>query len=94
MATMFVKHTVNDFDTWKKVYDEFASARKEWGVTGASVHRDAHNPNVLFVVHHFNDVESAMAFAESEDLKAAMANAGVAGPPDITFCEDVEETPY
>lgn len=94
MATMFVKHKVSDFDNWKRVYDEFASTRKEKGVTGANVHRDPGDSNTLVVTHQFKDLDAAKAFANSEELKSAMMNAGVEGPPDIWFTEDVEQTPY
>jgi len=91
---MFARHKVSDYGNWKRVYDEFASVRKENGVTGASVHRDASDPNIIIVTHQFNDVNTAMAFANSEELKSAMANAGVAGPPEIWFSEDIERTSY
>lgn len=94
MATMFVRHGVNDYESWKRVYDDFASVRREKGVTGASVHRDAEDGNTIVVTHQFSNLDAAVAFAESEELKNAMANAGVAGPPEIWFTEDVEETPY
>ena len=94
MATMFARHKVNDYGNWKRAYDEFVSVRKEKGVTGASVHRDASDPNIIIVTHQFNDVNTAMAFANSEELKSAMANAGVAGPPEIWFSEDIERTSY
>ena len=94
MATLFVRHTVNDYVAWKRVYDEFASTRKEWGVTGAGVYRDPEEPDTLVVVHHFKDVDDARAFVNSEDLHAAMANSGVKGQPTIWITEDVEETPY
>jgi quinol monooxygenase YgiN len=94
MTTMFVRHKVDDFGKWKRVYDEFASTRKEKGVTGASVHRDASDPDTLFVTHQFGDLDAAKAFADSQELKSAMAKAGVAGPPEIWFTEDIERTPY
>jgi quinol monooxygenase YgiN len=94
MATMFARHTVSDYNHWKSVYDQFASVRQENGVLGASVHRDAQDPNIITITHQFNDVNAAMAFANSEELKAAMADAGVAGPPEIWFTEDVEQTAY
>lgn len=94
MATMFVKHKVNDYASWKRVYDDFAPYRKENGVTGASVHRDAADPNTLVVTHQFGSVSQAQAFANSEELKATMQKAGVSGPPEIWFTEDVESTPY
>lgn len=94
MATMFVKHDVNDYESWKRVYDDFASVRREKGVTGASVHRDAENPNTIIVTHQFGSLDAARSFAGSDELKNAMSNAGVTGPPEIWFTEDVEETPY
>ena len=93
-TTMFVRHKVSDYSNWKRIYDEFASVRKEKGVTGASVHRDANDANTIFVTHQFKDLTAARAFADSEELKSAMANAGVAGPPEIWFAEDVERTSY
>jgi quinol monooxygenase YgiN len=94
MATMFVRHMVSDYGNWKRVYDQFASVRKENGVTGASVHRDANDRNVIIVTHRFKDMNAARAFANSEDLKSAMADAGVTGQPEIWFTEDIEQTPY
>jgi quinol monooxygenase YgiN len=93
-TTMFVKHKVSDYGNWKRAYDEFVSVRKEKGVTGASVHRDANAPNIIIVTHQFKDTNAATAFANSEDLKSAMADAGVAGPPEIWFGEDIEQTSY
>lgn len=93
-TTMFVKHTVSNYENWKRIYDEFESVRKEKGVTGASVHRDANDPNTLIVTHRFNDLNAATGFAGSEELKSTMKEAGVAGPPEIWFGEDIEHTSY
>ena len=93
-TTLFAKHEVNDYDSWKRVYDDFAPTRKEMGVTGASVHRDANNPKVITVTHEFDNLQAAREFAGSEELKSAMANAGVAGRPDIWITEDAEHTDY
>jgi quinol monooxygenase YgiN len=92
MATLFVKHTVKDYGNWKRVYDEFATTRKQNGVTGASVYRSAESPKTLIVTHQFNDMKAAQAFADSDVLKSAMANAGVEGHPEIWFGEEIEST--
>ncbi|KPK02778.1 MAG: cyclase [Anaerolineae bacterium SG8_19] len=94
MATTFVKHPVNDYASWKRVYDNLAQYRKEHGVTGASVHRDPKDPNMIIVTHQFGSLSDAQAFVNSEDLKGAMQEAGVSGPPEIWVTEDVESTPY
>lgn len=94
MTTMFVKHKVNDYSHWKHNYDDFASVRKEKGVIGAGVHRDANDPNTIIITHRFKDMNTATTFAKSEELKAAMANAGVSGQPEIWFGEEIEQTKY
>jgi quinol monooxygenase YgiN len=94
MATLFVRHTVKDYGNWKRIYDDFVSVRKAKGVTGASVYRDANDANTLIITHQFKNLNSAQAFANSEELKSAMANAGVSGHPEMWFGEDVESSAY
>jgi len=91
---MFVRHKVNDYGQWKRAYDEVAPVRKAKGVTAASVHRDAKDPNTIIITHQFQNLDAAMAFANSEDLKSAMMKAGVSGPPEFWFSEDIERTSY
>ena len=94
MATLFVRHTVKDYAKWKRVYDQFAPTRKKLGVTGAGVYRDANGSNKIIVTHQFPDVKTAQKFAESDDLRTAMADAGVVGAPEMWFSEEVEQTRY
>ena len=94
MSTLFVRHKVGDYSSWKKGYDAFGTTRKEFGVTGASVHRDANDPNTMIVTHQFRDSEGMMRFAHSSELQTAMANAGVIGAPEIWFSEDIESTSH
>jgi hypothetical protein len=85
VARMFVRHRVADYATWRTAYDEFGPTRDSLGVTGHAVYQAAGDPLDVTVTHDFHDVESAQAFASSPELKAAMQNAGVAGPPEIWF---------
>ncbi len=93
-ATMFVKHKVGDYRNWKTSYDGLGSVRKQKGVTAASVHRDANDPNTIIVTHQFKDLNTATGFANSAELKSAMAKAGVSEAPEIWFSEDIEHTSY
>jgi quinol monooxygenase YgiN len=93
-TTMFVRHKVSDYKTWKPSYDGLGSVRKQKGVMAASVHRDANDPNIIIVMHQFKDMSAATGFAGSEELKSAMAKAGVSSPPEIWFSEDIEHTSY
>jgi hypothetical protein len=52
------------------------------------------NDGVVIITHDFDDLDSALAFANSEDLKDAMGRAGVAGPPEFWFGEELERTDH
>jgi quinol monooxygenase YgiN len=89
MTTMFVRHTVSNYKTWRKIYDDFAPVQKAKGVTAQAVYQATDNPNDITVTHDFATVEAAQAFVKSEELKKAMQNAGVVGAPTIWFTNKV-----
>jgi quinol monooxygenase YgiN len=89
MTTVFVRHTISDYKTWRKAYDDFAPVQKAKGVIAQAVYRAADNPNDITVTHDFSSVEAAQAFAKSAELKSAVQNAGVAGAPTIWFTNKV-----
>jgi hypothetical protein len=39
MVLLFVRHSVDDYDAWRKTYDEFDRQRGPMGVTGDAVFR-------------------------------------------------------
>jgi hypothetical protein len=83
MVTLFVRHTVSDYKTWRKFYDNFAPIQKAKGVEAEAVYQAADNPSDITVTHDFATREAAQAFVKSEELKKAMQNAGVVGAPTI-----------
>lgn len=85
MATMFVRHTVKDFQAWKKVYDDFAPTQKAFGVVAEAVYQAEATPNDITVTHDFASVAAAHKFADSDEMHKAMASAGVVGAPTIWF---------
>lgn len=84
-TTLFVRHTVADYATWRKAYDGFAPVQKARGVTAQAVYQSVENPNDVTVFHDFASLEAARAFVASDDLKQAMQGAGVIGAPTIWF---------
>jgi quinol monooxygenase YgiN len=89
MTTLFVRQKLSDYQKWKRVYDGFDARRAEFGVTDASVYRDADDANTVIVTHSFKDTDTAKAFAGSQELRSAMEQAGIAGPPEIWFGEEI-----
>ena len=90
MATLIVRHEVDDFGTWKRAYDEFDAERRGMGVTGHAVYRSEGHPNDVTVLHDFDTLEDARAFAMSPRLVEVMRAAGVRGEPEIWFGSRVE----
>ena len=85
MTTLFVRHQVDDYATWRRVYDGFAPTQKKLGVESDTVYQAVDNPNDVTVTHEFASLEAAQAFAGSPDLRAAMHDAGVQGAPTVWF---------
>jgi antibiotic biosynthesis monooxygenase (ABM) superfamily enzyme len=88
MARLFVRHKVNDYSKWRKVYDDFEETRTGMGEIGDSVYQLAGDSNDVTVIHDFDSVDRAKAFMESSELREAMGNAGVAGRPDIWITDE------
>jgi hypothetical protein len=85
MVRLFVRHNVANYESWRKVYDEFDEERRPMGVTGDAVFQSIDNPNDVTAWHDFDTAEAARAFASSDKLRSAMQRAGVQGEPQIWF---------
>jgi hypothetical protein len=91
MTTLVVRHTVENYDTWKNGFDEHEKARRAHSAQGHRVLRDG---NAIEVLIDFPSAADASAFASDPALKDAMAKAGVVGAPDISVRDSVEEISY
>jgi uncharacterized protein (DUF1330 family) len=85
MTTALILHRVNDFDTFKQVYDCVAPMQVAGGVTTQAVHRMAGDPDNLLVIHEFDSLDCARAFFADPHLCDAMVRGGVKGEPRIEF---------
>ncbi len=83
MATVFLRHPVADYDAWRPVYDVDVARRDTVGLTEVGVFRDASDPNSVLIVWDTDDVSEFEAMLADEELKAAMDEAGVTGPPEV-----------
>jgi hypothetical protein len=79
MVRSIVRHNVDDYGAWRRVYDEFqgSGVPAERGVRDHAVYQAVDNPNDVTVTHDFDDAGTAQAFFASEDLKGALGAAGV-----------------
>lgn len=87
MIRMFIRHDVDDYQQWRKAYDDFDEERRGMGVTGDAVFVGTGDDKDVTVWHDFDSLESAQAFAGSDRLREVMAGAGVAGQPQIWYTD-------
>ena len=71
-AYTIASHPVRDFATWKSLFDQFEPIRKDGGELSAVVLRHSDDPNMVTVINTWDTIETAQAFFNREELKAAM----------------------
>jgi len=82
MAYYVVSHKVEDFDSWKKIYDDFEKTRIQFGVKETFALQSVEDSKHVLVVGE-GDLEAINKFLTSEELKTGMKNAGIKGLPDV-----------
>jgi hypothetical protein len=85
MVTMFIRHKVADYSSWRRAYDDFGPMQKRLGVVQQAVYQAIDDPRDVTITHEFGSPESAQAFAKSDELHEAMGKAGVVGAPTVWF---------
>ena len=91
---LVVHHFVEDFDTWKPVFDEHEAVRRSHGEIEHRLYQDIHNPNRLVIHNDFPSAEAAQGFGSDPSLPEAMERAGVTGEPSISVATLGERKRY
>jgi hypothetical protein len=84
-VAVLVKHRVADYDTWKRAFDKHQSAREQAGWFGHHINRGAEDPNLVYIYGPATDADRLKRFIDDGELRETMANAGVEGPPSMTY---------
>jgi hypothetical protein len=74
---MVMNFEVDDYGTWKRMFDDDPVGRRAAGATGHVVSRAADNPNEAFVRVEFPSVEQAKAFREQLVSSGIFERAGM-----------------
>ena len=90
MTYLLVRAKFEEFAKWKPIFDEHGAARKASGSKGGYLFRNANDPNELIVLFEWDNLEKARQFAQSDDLRERMQQAGLMDRPDVYFLEEVE----
>jgi quinol monooxygenase YgiN len=93
MTTVFMKHTIEDYDTWKAGFDDHASTREEYGSPeDYRLFREAENPNEIVMIAEWESAEAFQRFMEESDVKEKMGELGVISEPEVYILEETEAT--
>ena len=93
-VTLVIHHFVEDFDTWKPVFDEHEEVRRAHGQIEHRLYQDPGNHNRLVIHCDFPSADAAQGFANDPSLPEAMERAGVTGEPSISLATLAERKTY
>ncbi len=88
MVQMFVRGSVEDYETFRKTFDDKEPMRQSAGATANAVYQSVDDPNEVTIRVEFPTVDAAKSFASSEELREAMKQAGIQAPPTIWFVNE------
>jgi len=94
VAIMLMNFEVDDYDTWKAMFDDDPVGRRAAGATGHMVSRGVENPNEGFVRVDFPSVDQAKAFRERLVASGALERAGMRMKAGPTVAEPDDLTTY
>ncbi len=83
MPTLAAQITVGDYAKWRLVFDRHKALRDNAGLTNVRVYRDADNPKELVIWSETSDATKAREALSGPEIRTAMQEAGVVGPPKI-----------
>ncbi len=90
MEYVLIIHEVQDYEAWKKVFDDATSIRKEAGEQSYQVLKYENNANKIVHFSKWISIAQAKAFFESPKLVEIRKQAGVKAP-EFIYLELLEE---
>ncbi|WP_010227269.1 putative quinol monooxygenase [Gillisia marina] len=79
--TGIIYHEIEDYDKWKRVFDDFERTRKEFKEVSYEVGTINGDSKMIYVMNQWNNLQDYKTFVNDAKLKEAMNHAGVIGKP-------------
>lgn len=73
---VIIKRNLKDYDAWKKMVSEMDGLRKQYGSKGATVYRNAKDPNEVYLVFEWEDGKSFQKYLDLPEVKKAIEGSG------------------
>lgn len=89
MQYVLIIHEVEDYESWKKVFDNASDIRREAGERSYQVLKYENDPNKVVHFSSWTSIDDAKRFFESPKLIRIRAEAGVKAP-DFIYLDQLE----
>jgi quinol monooxygenase YgiN len=89
MQYVLIIHEVEDYESWKKIFDDASDIRREAGERTYQVLKYENNPNKVVHFSSWTSIDDAKGFFESPKLVSIRTEAGVKSP-DFIYLDQVE----
>lgn len=89
MKYVLIIHEVENYESWKKIFDNAAAIRAEAGERKYQVLKYKDNPNKIVHFSSWTSLEDAKRFFESPELVKIRLEAGVKCP-EFIYLEELE----
>ena len=83
MPHILIRHKIADFDQWLQIFTSRAGVRKLVGLREERFWRNAADPNDIFILFAAGNLQTALAYVNSPEVRKLMKSAGIIGQPDI-----------
>lgn len=89
MSFYVVSHKVENFNQFKKVYDDFEPTREKYGVTEKILLQASDDADNVLVVGE-GELDAIKKFVSCDELKEGMKKAGISSEPQLFIGEAVK----
>lgn len=86
-AIILIVHTVDNYDAWRKIYDQHAPDHAKMGIKDLSLYQTIGKPNEVTILQETDDLEKAKEFLTGPDSGKMYKGSGVIGTPQVIFIE-------
>ena len=73
---LIVRRKLRDYDAWRKVVSEMDGVRQKHGSRGATVYRNAKDPNDVVMVFEWDDQKRYTDYFDLPEVQKALAQTG------------------
>lgn len=84
-AFLLVQHTVADFETWKKAFDDDENSRAEYKLSLVALGKNVKENDKVVVLINSSEVSNILDFLQNSGLEEKMKSAGVESEPTINI---------